>query len=107
MGQKTNPISNRIGITRGWVSNWCGGNYAEKIAEDYKIRKYLVNRLANASISKIVIEFIYCRNNVIVTSILKRTIDRSINGIKIRSNTYCLNAAKHSSNSICPSFNIA
>lgn len=30
MGQKTNPISNRIGITRGWVSNWCGGNYAEK-----------------------------------------------------------------------------
>ncbi len=56
MGQKTNPISNRIGITRGWVSNWCGGNYAEKIKEDYKIRKYLVNRLANASISKIVIE---------------------------------------------------
>ena len=27
MGQKTNPISNRIGITRGWDSNWCGGNY--------------------------------------------------------------------------------
>ena len=38
------------------LSSWCGGNYAEKIAEDYKIRKYLVNRLANASISKIVIE---------------------------------------------------
>ena len=33
MGQKTNPISNRIGITRGWDSNWCGGNYAEKIAD--------------------------------------------------------------------------
>ena len=46
MGQKTNPISNRIGITRGWDSNWCGGSYAEKIAEDYKIRKYLMNRLA-------------------------------------------------------------
>ncbi|MBR0239633.1 MAG: 30S ribosomal protein S3 [Bacteroidales bacterium] len=56
MGQKTNPISNRIGITRGWDSNWCGGNYAEKIAEDYKIRKYLENRLAKASLSKIVIE---------------------------------------------------
>ena len=56
MGQKTNPISNRIGITRGWDSNWCGGNYAEKIAEDYEIRKYLTNRLAKASISKIVIE---------------------------------------------------
>ena len=56
MGQKTNPISNRIGITRGWDSNWCGGNYAEKIAEDYEIRKYLMNRLAKASLSKIVIE---------------------------------------------------
>ena len=39
MGQKTNPISNRIGITRGWDSNWVGGNYAEKIAEDFEIRK--------------------------------------------------------------------
>ena len=56
MGQKTNPISNRIGITRGWDSNWCGGNYAEKIAEDYEIRKYLGNRLAKASLSRIVIE---------------------------------------------------
>ena len=56
MGQKTNPISNRIGITRGWDSNWCGGNYAEKIAEDYKIRKYLETRLAKAMLSKIVIE---------------------------------------------------
>ena len=56
MGQKTNPISNRIGITRGWDSNWCGGNYAEKIAEDFEIRKYLTNRLAKASLSKIVIE---------------------------------------------------
>ena len=56
MGQKTNPISNRIGITRGWDSNWVGGNYAEKIAEDYKIREYLTIRLAKASVSKIVIE---------------------------------------------------
>ena len=56
MGQKTNPISNRIGITRGWDSNWCGGNYAEKIAEDFEIRKYLGNRLAKASLSKIIIE---------------------------------------------------
>ncbi len=57
MGQKTNPISNRIGIIRGWDSNWCGGkNFAEKIAEDYKIRKYLESRLAKASLSKIVIE---------------------------------------------------
>ena len=56
MGQKTNPISNRIGITRGWDSNWVGGNYVEKIAEDYKIRKYLGSRLAKASLSRIIIE---------------------------------------------------
>ena len=56
MGQKTNPISNRIGITRGWDSNWAGGNYAEKIAEDYKIRQYLGGRLAKAGLSRIVIE---------------------------------------------------
>ncbi len=56
MGQKTNPISNRIGITRGWDSNWCGGNYPEKIAEDYKIRQYLGSRLAKASLSRIIIE---------------------------------------------------
>ena len=56
MGQKTNPISNRIGITRGWDSNWCGGNVAERISEDYEIRKYLGNRLAKASLSRIVIE---------------------------------------------------
>ncbi|MCI1719750.1 MAG: 30S ribosomal protein S3 [Bacteroidales bacterium] len=57
MGQKTNPISNRLGIIRGWDSNWYGGDdYAAKILEDNKIRKYLTARLANASISKIVIE---------------------------------------------------
>ena len=49
MGQKTNPISNRIGITRGWDSNWCGGNYAEKIAEDYEIRKRLLSRGLSSS----------------------------------------------------------
>ncbi|MBQ9889585.1 MAG: 30S ribosomal protein S3 [Bacteroidales bacterium] len=56
MGQKTNPISNRIGITRGWDSNWVGGSYPEKIAEDYKIRKYLSSRLAKAELSRIIIE---------------------------------------------------
>jgi small subunit ribosomal protein S3 len=57
MGQKTNPISNRIGIIRGWDSNWYGGtDYAGKILEDSKIREYLNARLAKASLSKIVIE---------------------------------------------------
>ncbi len=57
MGQKTNPISNRLGIIRGWDSNWFGGNnYGDKLAEDYQIRKYLNARLAKASVSKIIIE---------------------------------------------------
>ena len=49
MGQKCNPISNRLGIIRGWDSNWFGGkNYGDKLVEDYKIRKYLNARLAKA-----------------------------------------------------------
>lgn len=57
MGQKTNPIGNRLGIIRGWDSNWYGGNnYAEKLVEDNKIRTYLQTRLAKASVSRIVIE---------------------------------------------------
>ena len=57
MGQKANPISNRLGIIRGWDSNWYGGNnYGDTILEDSKIRKYLNARLAKASISRIVIE---------------------------------------------------
>ncbi len=57
MGQKVNPISNRLGITRGWDSNWFGGkNYGDKLYEDTKIREYLNARLAKASISRIIIE---------------------------------------------------
>lgn len=57
MGQKVNPIGNRLGIIRGWDSNWYGGNnYAQKLQEDGKIREYLNARLSKASLSKIVIE---------------------------------------------------
>jgi small subunit ribosomal protein S3 len=57
MGQKTNPIGNRLGIIRGWDSNWFGGNdYGDRIAEDYKIRRYLEARLSKGGISKIYIE---------------------------------------------------
>ncbi len=57
MGQKTNPIGNRLGFIRGWESNWFGGrNYGDKIAEDDKIRKYLYARLTKASVSRIIIE---------------------------------------------------
>jgi len=57
MGQKCNPVGNRLGIIKGWDSNWFGGNdYSVKLIEDEKIRKYLNTRLAKASISKIIIE---------------------------------------------------
>lgn len=57
MGQKVNPISNRLGIIRGWDSNWFGGkNFGDNLVEDQKIRKYLNERLAKASVSRIVIE---------------------------------------------------
>lgn len=58
MGQKVNPISNRLGIIKGWDSNWFFGekNYSDYIVEDTKIRKYLNARLAKASVSKIVVE---------------------------------------------------
>ncbi|MGC6469687.1 MAG: 30S ribosomal protein S3 [Flavobacteriales bacterium] len=57
MGQKTNPIGNRLGYIKGWDSNWYGGrNYGDKIAEDSKIRQYVGVRLSNASVARIVIE---------------------------------------------------
>ena len=57
MGQKVNPISNRLGIVRGWDSNWYGGkNFGDSLLEDSKLRKYLNVRLAKASVSRIVIE---------------------------------------------------
>lgn len=57
MGQKANAVGNRLGIIRGWDSNWYGGkNYSDKLVEDEKIRKYLMARLSKGGVSKIVIE---------------------------------------------------
>jgi len=57
MGQKTNPIGLRLGIIKGWDSNWYGGkNFGGKLVEDNKIRQYLNARLAKAGISRIMIE---------------------------------------------------
>ena len=57
MGQKVNPIGLRLGIVRGWESNWFGGKeFGEKLAEDNKIRQYLKARMPRAGISKILIE---------------------------------------------------
>lgn len=57
MGQKTNPIGNRLGIIRGWESNWFGGkDFGKKVVEDEKIRSYLRARIQKGGISRIVIE---------------------------------------------------
>lgn len=57
MGQKTNPIGNRLGIIRGWDSSWFGGaDYADKVVEDEKIRKYLRARVSKGGIARIIIE---------------------------------------------------
>jgi small subunit ribosomal protein S3 len=57
MGQKTNPIGNRLGIIRGWESNWYGGkDFATKVVQDQKIRQYLRARVQKGGIARIVIE---------------------------------------------------
>jgi small subunit ribosomal protein S3 len=57
MGQKTNPIGNRLGIIRGWDSNWYGGkDFADKVVEDDKIRTYLRARVQKGGLARIIIE---------------------------------------------------
>lgn len=57
MGQKVNPISLRLGIIKGWDSNWYGGKtFADKLVEDEKIRNYIYARIPKGGISKIIIE---------------------------------------------------
>ncbi len=58
MGQKVNPIGLRLGINRTWDSRWFAGQsaYGDLLHEDLAIRRYLEKRLAQAGISKIIIE---------------------------------------------------
>jgi small subunit ribosomal protein S3 len=57
LGQKTNPVGLRLGITRGWDANWFDDkNYSDKLSEDLKVRSYIRNRKKNAGISRIVID---------------------------------------------------
>jgi small subunit ribosomal protein S3 len=57
LGQKTNPIGIRLGITREWDANWYDErNFASKLDEDLMIRNYIRNRLRKAGISRIIIE---------------------------------------------------
>lgn len=57
MGQKINPVGFRLGVVRGWDSNWFGGrSFSDKLVEDYKIRKYVDARIQKGGIAKVVIE---------------------------------------------------
>lgn len=57
MGQKVNPIGLRLGIIKGWDSNWYGGrDFADKLYEDQKIRNYVYARIPKGGISKVIIE---------------------------------------------------
>ena len=69
MGQKINPVGLRLGIVRGWDSNWYGGKtFADKLVEDEKIRKYVAARIPKGSISKVIIERTLKRITLIVAS---------------------------------------
>lgn len=57
MGQKVNPVGLRLGIVKGWDSNWYGGrDFSDKLVEDQKIRDYIYARIPKGGISKIIIE---------------------------------------------------
>ena len=57
MGQKINPVGFRLGIVKGWDSNWYGGkDFSSKLVEDHEIRKYIDARLPRGGISKVIIE---------------------------------------------------
>ncbi|MFA0962587.1 30S ribosomal protein S3 [Roseivirga sp. BDSF3-8] len=57
MGQKVNPIGFRLGIVKGWDSNWYGGkSFSDKLVEDHNIRKYIEVRIPKGGVSKVIIE---------------------------------------------------
>lgn len=58
MGQKVNPIGFRLGITSNWDSRWyaAGAEYATKLHQDLKIKKFITNKLAHAAVARVVIE---------------------------------------------------
>ncbi len=58
MGHKSNPIGLRLQINRTWDSRWYaeGKNYGKLLEEDLKMRKFIIETLPQAAISKVVIE---------------------------------------------------
>jgi len=57
MGQKVNPIGLRLGVNRVWDSRWyADGDYADRLHEDLRIRKYIKKQLKHAGVSRVVVE---------------------------------------------------
>ena len=57
MGQKVNPHGLRVGVIKDWDSRWYAEeDFADNLAEDYKIREFLKKKLYNSGVAKIEIE---------------------------------------------------
>ncbi len=58
MGQKVNPVGFRVGVIRTWDSRWFskGREYANNLHEDFKLRRYLKEKLKHAGVSRIEME---------------------------------------------------
>ena len=67
MGQKVNPHGLRVGVIKGWDSNWYAEkDFSDNLVEDYKIRKYLKKRLFESGVNRIEIERASDRVKVVI-----------------------------------------
>jgi small subunit ribosomal protein S3 len=68
MGQKVNPIAIRLGITREWVSKWYAGKklFPQHVITDFRVREFLKTKLADASVSRILIDRAAKRVNITI-----------------------------------------
>lgn len=70
MGQKVNPIGFRVGVIRSWDSRWFakGAAYAQNLHEDFKLRKYLKEKLKHAGVARIEMERAAKKIKIIVST---------------------------------------
>ena len=68
MGQKVNPVAIRLGITRDWVSKWYAGKklFPQHVHTDFRVREFLKTKLADASVSRILIDRAAKRVNITI-----------------------------------------
>ena len=68
MGQKVNPFAIRLGITRDWVSKWYAGKkqFPQHVHTDFRVREFLKSKLADASVSRVLIERAAKRVNITI-----------------------------------------